>query len=225
MPTRPRALLFDLDGTLVDSIELLLGAFRHAFSTTLGRVPDESRWIAGIGTPLVAQMRGLVDDERDVERLIASYRAFQHEHHDRLVHPYHGTADVLAALRARGHPVGVVTSKGIELARRALAHTGLDAYIDALVGYEQCTRHKPEPEPVEVALDLLGYPPEEALFAGDSPHDIRAGNAAGVVTVAALWGPFTREALAAAHPDYLIAGIRDLPALVARLEAAPATER
>ncbi|MGH7648983.1 MAG: HAD hydrolase-like protein, partial [Gemmatimonadaceae bacterium] len=80
----------------------------------------------------------------------------------------------------------------------------------------------PDPEPVRFALAKLGRTPQDAMFAGDSPHDITAGNAAGVFTVGALWGPFTRETLEAARPDRLIADIRDLPPLVEALTAAKA---
>ena len=102
----------------------------------------------------------------------------------------------------------------------------LDAWLapigeDAVVGLDSCQRHKPDPEPVRLALDLLGYEPHEALFLGDSPHDIAAGNAAGVVTVAALWGPFPRPALEAAAPRHLIRHIAELPPLVNHLTAAP----
>jgi pyrophosphatase PpaX len=82
-------------------------------------------------------------------------------------------------------------------------------------------RHKPEPEPVLFALSALGSTPDNALFLGDSPHDIAAGNAAGVVSVAALWGPFSRKVLEQASPTYLLEHIRELPALVSRLDATP----
>jgi pyrophosphatase PpaX len=84
---------------------------------------------------------------------------------------------------------------------------------------ESTERHKPDPAPVYHALDALGVEPSGALFLGDSPHDIAAGNAAGVTSVAALWGPFSRTVLTEASPDYLLEHIRELPALVSRLDA------
>jgi pyrophosphatase PpaX len=86
------------------------------------------------------------------------------------------------------------------------------------IGMDSCTVHKPEPEPVLVALRELGYQPHEALFVGDSPHDIASGNAAGVTSVAALWGPFTREQLGQQSPSRYLDRITDLPALLDALE-------
>ena len=96
---------------------------------------------------------------------------------------------------------------------------GLIGHVDVVIGADSVTRHKPHPEPVLVALERLGAPRETAIFVGDSPHDVAAGNAAGVTTVAALWGPFGRDALERAEPDYIIDRIVELPGLVERIGA------
>src|SRR5919199_566381 len=152
---RPWALLFDLDGTLIDSIELLLASVRYAFVGHLGRAPSREELVAGIGTPLVTQLRPFAADDAELRRLVERYRAYQREYHDRLTTPYPGVVETLRLLRARGHPMAVVTSKGDELARRSVAHVGLAELIDDVVGCDSCSRHKPEPEPVLVALDRL----------------------------------------------------------------------
>ena len=216
---RPLAVLFDLDGTLIDTIELLLSSVRHAFQGRAGRVPTEAEWISGIGTPLVTQLRPYAATDEELEELVEGYRSYQREHHDQLTRCYDGVLDVVTTLREQGHPLAVVTSKGDEIARRSLDHVGLTPFMDTVVGCDSCTRHKPDPEPVCVALSRLGYRPEEALFLGDSPHDIASGNAAGVITVAALWGPFTRATLEAAAPDYYLDRIEELPGLVRGIEA------
>jgi pyrophosphatase PpaX len=218
MPARPRAVLFDLDGTLIDTVELLLASVRHAFNGRDGRVPTEADWVAGIGTPLVAQLRPYAASDEDLAALVDGYRSYQREHHDRLTRPFPGALETVAALRARGHPIGIVTSKGDDIANRSLAHVGLAPSMDVVIGCDSCTRHKPEPEPVLVALDRLGYAPDEALFVGDSPHDMASGRAAGVITVAALWGPFTREMLAPTAPAYYVDRITAVAPLVERLE-------
>jgi len=110
--------------------------------------------------------------------------------------------------------MAVVTSKASAIAHQSLAFVGLDRYLPVVVGFDETTRHKPDPEPVNVALSRLGVAANHAAFVGDSPHDIHAGNAAGVVTVAALWGPFSRETLAAARPDHFIECLPDLPAVL-----------
>jgi pyrophosphatase PpaX len=221
MPPRPpRALLFDLDGTLADSIALLLAAFHHTFQTHRpASAPPDEAWIAGIGTPLITQMRHFVPDEDEAQRMILTYREFQRTHHDAMIREFEGVGDTLALLKAQGHPTALVTSKSNDLAHRALTYLHLTDHVDVVVGMDSTARHKPDPEPVLHALAQLGATPDNALFLGDSPHDIAAGNAAGVTSVAALWGPFSRTVLESASPTYLLEHIRELPALVGRLDA------
>jgi pyrophosphatase PpaX len=197
-------ILFDLDGTLVDTIDLLLQSMRHAFADFSGRRPSAEEWVAGIGTPLATQFRAFARDEEEVERLITRYRGFQQIHHDRLTRCYPGVVEVVRALAEAGQPLAVVTSKADDMARRTLAHVGLASYFSVVVGVQSTTRHKPDPEPVRFALAQLGASAEGTFFVGDSPHDIVSGNAAGVATVAALWGPFRREVLEQARPTYVI---------------------
>jgi pyrophosphatase PpaX len=159
--------------------------------------------------------RRYASDEADVDALIAKYREYQLANHDRLVRCYDDVIDTVDALRNRGHPLGIVTSKSGWLAKRGLDHVGLGEEFDVIVGCDSCDRHKPDPGPVLYALDELGYSPQEAVFVGDSVYDMQAGNAAGVATIAALWGPFTRADLVASNPSYFLERIRDLPALIA----------
>ena len=222
MSARPLALLFDLDGTLVDSIELIRSSFRHACAEVLRREIEEEEWLAGVGTPLRTQMRDFARDDAECDALIAAYRAFQLVHHDRLLGEYAGVRDALATLRAEGHSMGIVTSKGDAFAMRALTAMRLSEFMDVVIGCDSSTRHKPDPEPVHLALRRLGALPADAIFVGDSPHDIAAGNAAGVTTVGVLWGPFPRAALERAAAHHIIDDPHALPALVRRLARAGA---
>jgi len=216
----PLALLFDLDGTLVDSIELILSSFRYTFRQHVGEVPPDSKWIAGLGTPLFTQLKEFTQDDALARAMIATYRQYQLAHHDEFMRSYDGVSDAMAELRARGHATAVVTSKMSDLAIRALDFTGLRGTIDVVIGMEDTQRHKPDPEPVRVALAKLGRAANEAVFLGDSPHDIASGNAAGVITVAAQWGPFSRQELDAAKPGYQVLRMAEFPALIAGLESA-----
>ena len=216
----PLALLFDLDGTLVDSIELILSSFRYTFRQHVGEVPPDSKWIAGLGTPLFTQLKEFTQDDALARAMIATYRQYQLAHHDEFMRSYEGVSEAMAELRARGHTTAVVTSKMSDLAIRALDFTGLRDTIDLVIGMEDTQRHKPDPEPVRVALAKLGRAANEAVFLGDSPHDIASGNAAGVITVAAQWGPFSRQELDAAKPGYQVLRMAEFPALIARLESA-----
>lgn len=209
------AILFDLDGTLIDTIELILSSARHAFEEWPVRPTDEE-WVRGIGTPLVQQLRAYAANDDEVALLLARYRRYQNEHHDRLTRCYDDVPDVIAALAERGHQLAVVTSKASPIAHQSLAFVGLDHFFPVVVGYDDAARHKPDPEPVRVALSRLGVSPDDAVFVGDSPHDILAGNAADVMTIAALWGPFDRETLADARPDHFIECMAELPGVLNR---------
>jgi pyrophosphatase PpaX len=121
---------------------------------------------------------------------------------------------MLAELTAAGRRLGVVTSKASPLAIRGLTLTGIDGYFDTVIGMDLCKRHKPDPEPVMIALDRLSGVPDGAWFVGDSVHDMESGNAAGVATVGALWGPFSAEDLAPSHPRFLAVTPGDVVRLV-----------
>jgi pyrophosphatase PpaX len=216
--SRPYAVLFDLDGTLIDSIALLLASMRHTFEGRQRR-PTDAEWIEGLGTPLPKQLTPYIESDEDRERLLNRYRTFQIENHDQLMAHYEGVIDTLALLYQRGHPMGVVTSKGNLMMERGLKFIGADDYIEVAIGYDSVHIHKPDPYPVKAALEKLEYAPHEAVFVGDSPHDVRSGNEAGVITIAALWGPFTRSALEPYKPTYFLENIRQLPALLDRITA------
>ena len=213
--SRPVAVLFDLDGTLIDSIGLILGSMRYAFAKCRAPLPSDAEWLTGVGTPLRTMFQRYASDDAAVDRLIAAYREHQFANHDELVRCYDDVQDTVRALDCGGHPLAIVTSKTEALARRGLEHVDIIDHFDTIIGCDSCTRHKPHPEPVLTALDRLRYEPHEAVFVGDSVHDVEAGNAAGVLTIAALWGPFSREQLAAAAPSRYLERIGELPQLLA----------
>ncbi len=217
---RPFAVLFDLDGTLVDTVPFILESVRHAFDG-YGRAPTDAEWIAGIGTPLRTQLEGFARSPADVAPLLERYRAFWLEHHDRRTHAFPGAVEVVRSLHHDGHPIGVVTAKVESGAERTLRLVGLHDCVDVLVGADTVPRAKPDPLPVLHALQRLGRAPREALMIGDSPHDLAAARGAGVASVGACWGATAREALAPLA-DHLLSDVRDLAPLVAALEASAA---
>jgi pyrophosphatase PpaX len=219
---QPFAVLFDLDGTLVDSIGLLVASMEFAFDGRTHRPPVDE-WVAMIGTPLDAMLAHWADDADDVQALRARYREFQFANHDAMTHAYPGTVDTVRALHAAGYPLAVVTSKLEVGARRSLKFVGIEECFRAVVGIDHTERHKPEPEPVWHALSLLGVAAERAVFIGDSTHDMHAGRAAGVVTAAALWGPYSRAQLVSASPAHWLDEMREVLPLVGRLAEAAAS--
>jgi len=214
-PRRP-TVLFDLDGTLIDSIELILNSARYAFEKLDRECPPDSEWTAGIGIPLFTMFGRYAKDAADQAALIAAYREYQLANHDRLIRCYDDVVDTVAMLSASGHELGIVTSKSEALAMRGLAHVGLARFMDTVVGCDSSTRHKPDPEPVQIALHRLDCAPENAVFVGDSVHDILAGNAAGVTTLAATWGAFKKADLQPGEPDFYLEHISELTAFLDR---------
>ena len=214
MPSAPLAgpVLFDLDGTLIDSIGLILQSAQFAFGKCGLPCPSDAEWLTGVGRPLPVMFSHFAPGRED--DLIAAYREFQYANHDRLVTVYEGVPEMLAELAAQGHRMGIVTSKVSTLAMRGLALTGIDRYFETVVGMDSCQRHKPDPEPVRIALDRLSSGPERAWFIGDSIHDMESGNAAGVATVGALWGPFDADDLAPSRPRHLAATPKDVVGLI-----------
>jgi len=218
MARRPIAVLFDLDGTLLDTVPFILTSVRHAFEG-YGTAPTDAEWIEGIGTPLRDQLAQFARRAEDVEPLFQRYRTFWLEHHDRYTRPFDGASDLVRSLHAAGHPLGVVTAKIEVGAHRSLRHVGLDRYMGAVIAADSGVPAKPAPDGVWLAARRLDRTPEETLFVGDSPHDVAAGNAAGVVSVAALWGACTRAQLSAASPRHYVDSVRELSPLVARIQA------
>ena len=213
-PTRPLTVLFDLDGTIVDSIELLNASMEHAFAGRTLR-PTVPEWVAGIGRPLDEILRPWSADAGDLDQLRERYRTFQRANHDAMTTAYPGAVETIRALHADGHPLGIVTSKLEVGARRSLKLIGVESCFGVVVGIDATTRHKPDPEPVHFALQALEEPtPTRAVFIGDSTHDMNAGRAAGVHTAAALWGPNAREALEPTSPDHWLTVYDDVRTVV-----------
>jgi pyrophosphatase PpaX len=225
--TLKRAILFDLDGTLIDTTNLILKCFEHSWQTVCGLEHSREAIIGTFGIPLREAMRRLMLEAVDIkassdieceldliERLLAEYRAFNVANHDRMACPFDGAERVITELRARGYLIGVVTSKGRELALRGLKLCSPDmivgGLIDAAIFLEDTDRHKPGPEPLIAALERLNATPDCSAYIGDSNHDMIAGRKAGVRTVAALWGPFARAELERQRPDYLAESMTDL---------------
>jgi pyrophosphatase PpaX len=178
--------LFDLDGTLIDSGEIILSSFRHATQTVLQReIPDEVLAAAVGGSNIYDQMRAF--DEERVEELVRVYREHNEPLHDDLV-AFEGIERVLERLKSEGRQLGIVTAKRRRTVDLAFAILPIERYFDAVVTAEQTEHHKPHPEPVLTALERLGSKPADAAFVGDSPFDMGAGKAAGVFTVAVSWG-------------------------------------
>ena len=202
-------MLFDLDGTLIDTKELIVASFRHAIKQVLGRDYPDEVYLAGQGRPLIDQMRSF--DAKRAEELAAVYSEFNYRYHERLIREFPGVRALLADLVAAGVRLGVVTSKKRRGAELGLRHFGLEAYLSTAVFMEDTQEHKPHPAPVREALRRLGVRPEEAVMVGDSPFDIESALAAGTEAVGVAWGAHPPDRLreaGAAVVCYTVAELR-----------------
>ena len=202
--------LFDLDGTLIDSVELILRSYRHTLRTHRGIEPPDELWLQGLGTPIRAQLRVWSEDPAEIEAMAQTYVTYNLAHHDDLVRPYDGVVSAVQRLEQRGKRLGLVTSKVRSTALRGLKLAGIEAPFSVIVGADEVQNPKPHPEPVRVALERFGAAPGDAVFIGDSRHDMVCGRAAGVATAAVLWGPFDRDHLEDLKPDYWLETPDDL---------------
>jgi pyrophosphatase PpaX len=199
-----RAVLYDFDGTLADSTELIMRCYRHTMATHLDACPPDEEWLSGFGTPLADQIARFARTPDEAAAMLDTYRTHQDELFEAELRPFPGAEEVLAELSRRGVALAIVTSRLRRATLRGLDVCGLSRHFPVIVTPEDVENAKPHPDPVLLALRHLGATPAEALFVGDSPHDIAAGRAAGTRTAGVLWGPFPRAALEEAAPDYLL---------------------
>ena len=203
--------LFDLDGTLIDSIGLIMSSYRHTMLEHLGEIPADHVWRSGFGTPLQTQIARFARTEHEAAAMTSTYVRYAEHHHDRMVVAYPGILDALESLRRTGRRLAIVTSKNRRSMWRGLRLCGLEGFFDAFVTVDDVDAYKPDPAPVVKALEALAAAADEAVFIGDSPHDVAAGRAAGVKTAAALWGPFPRDELVRQNPDHWLTHPSDIP--------------
>ena len=195
--------LFDLDGTVVDSGAIILASMRHATREVLGREYSDEELLQAVGGPgLEAQMRELAPEH--VDTLVDVYRAHNYPLHDDL-EACLGMEDVLVRLRAEGRRLGVVTAKRRDTVELAFASVPLGHLFEAIVGGDETERHKPDPAPLLLGAERLGVVPAETAYVGDSPFDVRAAKAAGMFAVAVTWGRIhDRARLDAEEPDAIV---------------------
>jgi pyrophosphatase PpaX len=201
--------LFDLDGTVIDSGAIILASMRHAAKEVLGAEPPDELLMAAVGGPgLEAQMHAL-DPER-VEELVTVYRAHNEPLHDELV-CCAGIDDLLLRLKDEGRRLGIVTAKRRATVELAFNVLPLRELFETVVGGDETEAHKPDPEPLLLAAERMNVDPTGCAYVGDSPFDIRAAKAAEMYAIAVTWGGIhDRAKLEAEEPDAIVATAEEL---------------
>lgn len=211
---RYQTVLFDLDGTLIDSVRLILDSYHHTLQVHGLPPRTDDEWLAGLGTPLRVQFRDWSNDPERIEAMIATYRDYNLAHHDQRITAYPGVVEMVTTIRRAGFRTGIVTSKNRAGAERGLRLIELEGTMEVIIGADDVENPKPHPEPVHKALGHLGGTPGQAVFVGDSLHDMHSGRAAGTATAAVLWGPFDRSHLEPSAPDHWLEHPTDLVRLL-----------
>jgi pyrophosphatase PpaX len=206
-------ILFDLDGTVVDSGAIILASMRHATREVLGRDYSDEELLNTVGGPgLEAQMSALAPEH--VERLVDVYRAHNEPLHDEL-EACAGMEDVLVRLHEEGRRLGIVTAKRRATVELAFDRVPLAHLFETIVGGDETERHKPNPEPLLLAAERLGADPADTAYVGDSPFDVRAAKAARMFAVAVTWGRIhERLRLEAEEPDAIVETAEELLAIL-----------
>lgn len=203
-----RCVLFDLDGTIIGTSKLIIDSFQHTFKLHLGLdVPAEEIALT-LGRPLVDILSRYSADK--VNEMLRTYREYNESRHDIVTQPIPGVSETLRELKSAGIVLGVVTGKRRQLALRGMRLFGLDSYMATLVTPEDTDRHKPHPDPVLKALQLLNQQPEHTLMVGDSPLDVACARAAGTYTAVVRWSVVPPKLLLNTKPDFILHDITDL---------------
>ena len=198
------AILFDVDGTLLDSAEFVLGAVEHSLSAHDHAPPPRERIATIMGPPLAECYRRLAP-ELDADRLCEAHRAWQRDRMH-LVRPFPNAVHTLQTLREAGIRCGAVTARSRVSSLGTLDGAGLAELLEVVISAEDTPRTKPYPDPVFAALAKFGVDPVGAVMVGDTASDIEAGRAAGVTTIGVLYG-FFGEALRESQPDHVVSDI------------------
>jgi pyrophosphatase PpaX len=199
---------FDLDGTLADTIPLIVASYQHAFRQVMGVEVDEARARTWIGRPLLPALLEVAPDHgHELDRV---YREWNLANTARLIRAYDGIPELLGALTAAGARVAVVTSKRRDTALLALRHVGIDAHIEVAAALEDTADHKPHPAPLRHGAALLGVDPGDCVYVGDATVDILAARGAGMAAVGVTWGAGDPADLAALAPEALCTTVSQL---------------
>ena len=178
--------LFDFDGTLVNTNDVIIASWQHTYMHYLGREESLEKITACFGEPLLLTMEREFP-EVDPRESAGVYRNFQKENADELVKIFPGIKELLESLKTDGFRMGVVTSRTRESAQRYMDMFGIGDYFEEMVSCDDTDIHKPNPEPILLCLKKMGITAEEALMVGDSPFDIKCANNAGVKSVLVGW--------------------------------------
>ena len=217
--------LFDFDGTVMDTNDVILKSWQHAFRQILGKTADEGRLLKTFGEPLKMTMKNFFGgDEEQVERNVEIYRSYQRDHYLDLISLFPGVREMLEEVKSAGFKTALVTSRLKPTTYDGLRKFGIEAFFDCIITADDVTKHKPDPQPVFRALEALGSAAGSALMLGDTRQDILAAKNAGVASVLVEWSmALPKEtAVGELEPSYFLGSPRELINLISTINDARA---
>lgn len=206
-------LLFDLDGTLINTNDLIISSFEHTLEEFFPGQFSREKILEFMGPPLSESFESIAAPNQ-VEDMIKVYREYNLSNHDLLVTEFDGVFETVKQLAERGFKLAIVSTKMHDTVVKGLKLTNLDQFFDVVIGLDDVTKAKPDPEPVQKALDALGSRAEEAIMIGDNYHDILAGKNAGTKTAGVAWSAKGKDFLAEYEPDFMLEHMSDLVEVV-----------
>lgn len=203
--------LFDFDGTIMDTNSVILQSWQHTFRTVEGKERTEDEIISTFGEPLYITMKKLLP-QIEVEEGVEIYRSFHYDNFTELISIFPGILELLEELKVRGYKTGIVTSRLRHTTEIGLKKYDMEQYFDVIVTCNDTDKHKPDPEPVYIALERLDSKPDEAVMVGDSMFDILCAKNAGVKAALVSWALAVSEEERCGEnaPDYIIERAEDL---------------
>ncbi|MCQ6275702.1 pyrophosphatase PpaX [Bacillus sp. V3B] len=212
MSNKITTLLFDLDGTLIDTNELIISSFLHTLEQYYpGQYKRED--VLPFNGPSLIETFSKINAEK-AEEMIEVYQVHNHAHHDAIVTEFPGVYETIQVLKESGFKLAIVTTKRPGVVEMGLRLTKLKPFFDTVITFADVTNTKPDPEPVQKALDALGSRPEEAIMVGDNYHDILAGKNARTKTAGVAWALKGKDHLQTFEPDYMLESIEDMLQIV-----------
>ncbi len=199
-----KAVLFDLDGTLLNTNQLIYNSFEYILNDVLKVNASSEEINKTFGKPLTSTFKEYSNDQHSIEDLIKLYRQYNLEHHDSMCKAFDRVEDMLIELKKRDIKTAIVTSKLRPTAERGLKLNNLLKYFDVIISPEDTNKHKPDAEPALKACELLQVEPKEAMMVGDSSYDLLCGKRAGCITCGVYYTAIDINELLAVDPDHMI---------------------
>ncbi|MGV3464619.1 MAG: pyrophosphatase PpaX [Heyndrickxia sp.] len=209
-------ILFDLDGTLIDTNELIIASFLHTLNHYYPGKYTREDVLPFIG-PSLKETFSSIDPDK-VDEMIEKYRTHNLAHHDLLVKEFEGVFETVKTLKEKGYKLAIVSTKTSSTVRKGLRLTNLESFFDIIIAIDDVENVKPHPEPIEKALRLLCSKPQEAIMVGDNYHDILGAKNAGTLSAGVAWSAKGRAYIESYEPDYILDNMRDLLNIVGAVD-------